>query len=154
MSKSSKNVTHGETKDGNRTPEFCAFHNAKNRCENPNNKRFHKYGGRGIEFRFESLEEFVKEVGRRPTPKHSLDRIKNNGHYEKGNVRWATNTTQQNNKADTTYLTVDGVTKPLTVWAKEKGLSVQTIHSRLNYGWCASCAVTKLAKRIRNYCVH
>lgn len=43
---------------------------------------------RGIEFRFESFDEFFAEVGRRPTPKHSLDRIKNNGHYEKGNVHW------------------------------------------------------------------
>jgi hypothetical protein len=48
------------------------------------------YGGRGIEFNFTSLEQFALELGERPTTKHSLDRLDNDGHYEPGNIKWST----------------------------------------------------------------
>lgn len=63
--------------------------NARQRCNNPNYKQFADYGGRGIEFRFDSFEEFYAELGPRP-PGLVVDRINNNGHYEKGNIQWAT----------------------------------------------------------------
>jgi hypothetical protein len=56
------------------------------------------YGGRGIEFRFISIEQFFAELGPRASPAHSLDRKDNDGHYEPGNVRWATKTEQQLNR--------------------------------------------------------
>lgn len=67
-----------------------AYWNAKTRCEDSANKSYKHYGGRGIEFRFTSIEQFIAELGAKPTPQHSVDRINNNGHYEPGNVRWAT----------------------------------------------------------------
>ena len=87
-------VTHGMT----HTPEYHAYWSALERCRNPKNKRWYSHGGRGIEFRFKSFSEFYKELGNRTTPDHSLDRIDNNGHYEVGNVRWATFGEQQSNK--------------------------------------------------------
>jgi hypothetical protein len=69
---------------------------AKRRCKN--GKDFANYGGRGIEFRFTGFEQFYAELGPRPSPEHSLDRIDNDGHYEPGNVRWATQSQQQKNK--------------------------------------------------------
>jgi hypothetical protein len=76
---------------GKYTPEYRAYMNAKTRCENPNDtKRWNLYGGRGIKFKFKSIEEFLNHVGPKPTPQHMLDRIDSNGHYEIGNVRWAT----------------------------------------------------------------
>ena len=80
------------------TAEWKTFHSAKKRCRNPNDTRFDDYGGRGIEFRFESFEQFYAELGPRPSPAHSIDRIDNDGHYEPGNVRWATNEEQRLNK--------------------------------------------------------
>lgn len=80
------------------TDEYRIFRAAKSRCTNPNVKRYKDYGGRGIEFRFASFEEFYEALGPRPSPKHSIDRIDNNGHYEKGNVRWATQVIQNNNQ--------------------------------------------------------
>lgn len=147
---------HGES---NSTVEYRAYRGAKSRCENPKRREFKHYGGRGIEFRFATFPDFLAEVGRRPSPKHSIDRIDVNGHYEPGNVRWASQTTQDFNKRTTRLLTVNGVEKPLGIWAKEVGISPKTIRSRKQYGWCDTCAVTVPAKPGRNQseeamCVH
>jgi hypothetical protein len=83
------------------TPEYKAYGNAKDRCQNPDNHAYSDYGGRGIEFRFASFNEFMDEMGPKPESKqlYSLDRWPNNdGHYEFGNVRWATRTQQQRNR--------------------------------------------------------
>lgn len=88
------NATHGMTD----SPEFRAYANAKNRCINKNHRAFKYYGARGIEFRFNSFEEFYRELGPKPHPSYSLDRIDNNSHYERGNVRWATAKDQANNR--------------------------------------------------------
>jgi len=90
----------GSRRDGNKpvpTPEYNSYTAAKKRC-NPNNASFRKrYAGRGIEFRFESFEQFLAEIGPRPKGK-TLDRINNEGHYEPGNIRWATPKEQQANR--------------------------------------------------------
>lgn len=80
------------------TPEYRSYRAAKERCNNPGHINFSNYGGRGIEFRFESFEEFFAELGLKPTPRHSIDRIDSDGHYEKGNVRWASPTQQAQNR--------------------------------------------------------
>ena len=84
------NTTHGMS----HSPEYSSYENAKRRCRNPNCKEFKDYGGRGIEFRFDSFEQFFAEIGLRPKGK-TLDRIDNHGHYEAGNVQWATKSEQQ-----------------------------------------------------------
>ena len=75
---------------------------AKQRCTNPNTGAFADYGGRGIEFRFPSIRAFAEwvlhNIGPKPTPLHSLDRIDNGRHYEPGNLRWATRLEQARNK--------------------------------------------------------
>lgn len=79
------------------TPENKAYHAAKQRCENPNDNRYYRYGARGIQFKFRNFAEFLAAVGLKPSPQHSLDRVDNNGHYEAGNVRWATRKEQMQN---------------------------------------------------------
>lgn len=81
-------------------PERHTFSEAQRRCCNPKNKDFDRYGARGIKFRFTSFEQFFAELGPRPSPQHSVDRIDNDGHYEPGNVRWATRSEQQRNRRD------------------------------------------------------
>lgn len=75
---------------------------AKQRCTNPNCPHYANYGGRSIEFRFPTTRAFVEwvlhNIGPRPSPAHSLDRIDNSRHYEPGNLRWATRSEQARNK--------------------------------------------------------
>lgn len=81
-------------------PEYRTFACMKQRCRNPKHDSWPYYGGRGIDVKFETFEQFFVEVGPKPTPKHSIDRI-NGGlsHYEPGNVRWATQVEQVQNSA-------------------------------------------------------
>lgn len=89
---------HGHNRKGKRSPEYRAYYHAKDRCTNPNDKGYLYYGGRGIQFLFNTFAEFLADVGLRPTKKHSLDRKNNNGHYEPGNLRWATKSEQMKNR--------------------------------------------------------
>jgi len=90
--------THGESLNRKVSPEFNTYYHAKGRCENPKNHKYPIYGGRGIQFKFTSLQQFIEVLGRRPGPEYSIDRINNNGHYEPGNVRWATRSQQMRNR--------------------------------------------------------
>jgi integrase len=80
-------------------PYQAAYNNALQRCTNPKVVSYHRYGGRGIEFRFKSLEDFRAAVGPRPDGVCRLDRINNDGHYEPGNVRWVTPSQSSFNRA-------------------------------------------------------
>jgi hypothetical protein len=79
------------------TPEYAAYHNAKRRCTSPRAEHYACYGGRGIKFLFTSFGQFFSELGPRPNGM-TLDRKDNDGHYESGNVRWATPEQQANNR--------------------------------------------------------
>lgn len=90
---------HGEHSGGKLTPEYQAFHAAKKRCTTDERARHFKwYGKRGIKFLFASFQQFLESVGRKPSPKHWLDRINNDGNYEPGNVRWTTPCESQRNR--------------------------------------------------------
>lgn len=81
-----------------RSPEYRAYLAAKNRCKSKLNPAYKNYGSRGIKFLFTCFDEFFEEIGARPSSKHSLDRINNDGNYEKGNIRWATRDQQLKNR--------------------------------------------------------
>lgn len=91
---------HGEGANQRETPEYRAWTNMKSRCQNPNHVQFPDYGGRGIRVceRWQTFENFLADVGRRPSKFHSIDRINNDGGYEPGNVRWATWEEQNSNQ--------------------------------------------------------
>lgn len=81
------------------TPEYQSYHQAQYRCRRPKHHAWHRYGGRGIEFKFGSFGQFIEHIGPRPAGT-TLDRYPNNdGHYELGNVRWATPKQQAMNRS-------------------------------------------------------
>lgn len=89
---------HGMKPQGRTTPEYQAYTGAKGRCTNPNIKSYPDYGGRGITFEFETFEEWFEELGPKPGPEYSVNRIDNDQGYRKGNVEWATRDVQAKNR--------------------------------------------------------
>lgn len=123
--KSYKRADNGKIKES-LTVEFKAFCAMKSRCNNKNGQDYKWYAARGIQCKFTSYEEFLNEVGRRPSNKHSIDRIDNDKGYEPGNVRWATTVEQNNNKRTTVFLTYKNRKLPISRWAKLLGVKYVT----------------------------
>jgi len=137
-------TTHGEARHigTGRSPEYNAYKSAKGRCNSPSTRAFHNYGGRGIEFRFESYPQFLEHLGRKPSPQHSLERIDVNGHYELGNVKWATLSEQKRNQRRNRNLTALGKTQCLKDWSLESHITESALLKRIRNNWCEECTVT------------
>jgi hypothetical protein len=125
-----------------RTPEYRAWCSMRERCRRQKNQDYARYGKRGIRVctRWHTFALFLKDVGRRPSPKHSIDRIDNDGNYEPGNVRWATPKTQQGNKG--TRVSFRGELRTKRSIASELKLSDAGIAMRLKRGWSEERAFT------------
>jgi hypothetical protein len=107
------------------------------RCHNPRNPSYPSYGGRGITVcdRWRSYALFALDMGPRPTPIHTLDRIDNDRGYEPGNVRWASRREQALNRYTTRLISFRGKKKSISDWAREFGLVPATLWSRIEAGW-------------------
>ena len=103
----------------------------KDRCNNPKSQGYANYGGRGIKCLICSYQEFEDHIGFSPSRQHSVDRIDVNGNYAIGNIRWATPTEQAQNTRSYRLITFNGETKHISVWAKELGLGIATLQSRI-----------------------
>lgn len=114
-----------------------------NRCKNPKTDRWAFYGGRGIKVceRWNSFEAFRDDMGPRPSPKHSIDRIDNEKGYSPDNCRWATTKEQCRNRRTSRWLTVQGQTKTLAEWAEQSPVSRSVIYFRLRSGWNPEAAI-------------
>jgi hypothetical protein len=132
--------------------ENGALLNAKYRCFDPKNSGYIGYGGRGITVCEEwmgkdGFERFLEHIGPKPSPDLSLDRIDNDGNYEPGNVRWATDIEQANNKRkynshrDSLRITSNGETLTVNEWARKTGLDPTTIRWRMRQGMSGDALV-------------
>ena len=132
--------THGATFGRNQTPEYKSWGGMKQRCLNPGNPNYPHYGGRGIticERWRESFEAFLADIGLRPSPQHSIDRIDNNGPYAPDNCRWATRLQQARNqrrRSTAHTIQVDGVDYTVTELAHHLSLSRATVVRCLEMG--------------------
>lgn len=107
------------------------------RCNNERSRSYKDYGGRGIKVceRWCKFENFFSDMGKRPSQKHSLDRIDNDGDYEPGNCRWATLKEQRRNRSDTRWVTVHGRQMSLAEAVETLGLNYSRVLARLRLGW-------------------
>jgi hypothetical protein len=122
------------------------------RCTNPSNPAFPNYGGRGIKMDEgwqASFVAFRDAVGDRPTPKHTIDRIDNDGPYAPGNVRWVSREVQARNRRTNRLITANGITRTLAEWIALSGLAATTVERRLKRGWPPQEAVTSSAHHRR-----
>jgi hypothetical protein len=127
-------------------PEYRAWRHMKERCSNPNNTRFDRYGGRGISVCREwkcDFMAFLRDMGRKPSPRHTLERINNDGNYCKENCRWAMDCEQSLNTCRNRILYHDGRRQPVILWSKELGINKSTLYKRITRsGWETSKALT------------
>ena len=139
-------TTHGGCKDDIYRIWCCM----RDRCRTTTNPKYGNYGGRGIRVceRWNDFAAFKHDMGPRPSPEHSIDRIDVNGDYAPKNCRWATPTTQAQNARTNRNLTFNGETKCMAQWARDVGLPIQTLHNRLKAGCTAEEALTSPRFRV------
>ena len=118
-------------------PEWRAWCKMRDRCECPTCPDFKNYGGRGIKIcdRWWHFENFFSDMGERPSPKHTLDRIDVNGNYEPGNCRWITRQEQFWNMRKTIWVEYRGKRQALAAILKDHPLPRNTVIKRLLLGW-------------------
>ena len=135
------NKTHGFSKE----KMFNVWKGIISRCCNPKYNEYKNYGARGItvceEWKNDYLR-FKEDVGEKPSPEHSLDRIDNNGNYCKENCRWATPEEQSNNKRTNAFIEYNGKTLTVQQWSRETGIKRGVINHRLSLGWDAEKILT------------
>lgn len=104
------------------TPEYNSWSGAKQRCTNPAAPKYPSYGARGIKMcdRWaNSFEAFFTDMGIKPSPKHTLHRVNNDGHYEPSNCEWATPVVQGRNTTRSVYVEIDGERLCLSAWCEK-----------------------------------
>lgn len=131
-------MKHGcsSRKPGKSTAEYRVWMWMRLRCNTPSTTGYRRYGGRGIRVcqRWDAFLNFLADMGTRPTPKHQIDRIDVNGHYEPSNCRWVTKEEQMRNTRVTRFVTLGDRTLSVAGWAEELGISADTIRVRLHRG--------------------
>lgn len=147
-----KLITHGMWK----SPEYSAWEAMIQRCTNPKATKFENYGGRGIsvcERWLNSFSAFHEDVGNRPSDKHSIDRIDNDGNYEPGNVRWATAKEQCRNVRKNLIYEFQGQQRTLAEISELSGVNYELLYGRVRLAdWDIARAVATPKKEFRRTC--
>lgn len=131
---------HAESSSSSRkeTPEYRAWRIMRSRCRDP--RRAHHFGLK-VAKRWDVFENFLADMGRKPSPRHTLDRKDGTKGYSPSNCRWATPLEQQQNTRKTKLVTFRGETLSVSAWARRFGVKPTTLHERLRRGWTMKKAV-------------
>jgi hypothetical protein len=142
--------------------EYKVWSGIKDRCLNRNCPSWDSYGGRGIgvcNWWMICFQNFIDDMGPRPSPHHSIERTNNSQGYNCGhcndclarnataNCRWATLTEQNRNKRTTIFMVFDGVSLSLPEWADITGISQMTLRTRKRNGWSDKRALTQRVQK-------
>lgn len=139
---------HGESQSThNATKENLAYVSMKDRCYNPNNDSYYRYGGRGINVCprwLESYEDFLEDMGRSPSKKHTLDRLDNDGIYEKDNCRWVIQKVQCNNRSSNVKVCFRGEVMNMKQLAEKYNINYNSLWYRIKKTGSAEKAMSIL----------
>lgn len=146
--KSASKIKHGVANSS----VYGSYRAMLHRCYNTENSMYHRYGGRGIKVCSRWLGDqgpanFLADMGEKPSPKHTIERINNDGDYSPDNCRWATMAEQADNRCTTNHVTVDGKTLSPTAWDRNLGNGLNIVGDRIRRGWDHEAAVTKPVAR-------
>lgn len=132
----------------NKTGSYHSWRAMMTRCYYKSSHKYPSYGGRGISVcqRWHVYENFLADMGERPL-NLTLDRRDNNGNYEPGNCRWATQIVQNRNRRDNRKIQFAGENISQTEWAERTGIPLGTIRHRLKKGWSIERALTEGARQ-------
>lgn len=128
-----------------KSPEYTSWQEMKARCYNPKKLLYHRYGGRGITVCkrwLDSFVHFLEDMGPKPFPEATNERIDNDGNYEPGNCKWATRMEQSHNSSRVRLLTYNDETMCIAEWSRRLGIHPATLSYRLNHGWPLEKALT------------
>lgn len=135
----------GKPLSGDAKRAYNAFKNMHRRCSDPRDKSYKYYGARGISVceTWQDFEVFVADMGL-PPKGGTIDRINNDGNYEKGNCKWNSAKEQNNNRRDNFHITYNGKTLTMAQWADRLGMRYGTLQMRIwKYGWSVEEALTR-----------
>jgi len=138
-----RSTRHGHARRGARTPEYLVWAGMVKRCENPNDRFFARYGGRGISVcpAWRDFAAFLADMGTRPSSRHSIERRDRNGEYGPGNCYWATVTEQARNRSNNHRIEFCGETRTLVEWSERIGMTYSTLRARFRRGWSVERAM-------------
>jgi hypothetical protein len=138
---SARSTTHGQT----RSLTWRTWKAMRFRCEKSYDISYPRYGGRGITVceRWQSFENFLADMGERPSQDHQIERIDNSGNYTPDNCRWATRKEQARNRRTQTMLTHGGITLCVSEWAERLGIERGRLQNRINLGWSVERMLTE-----------
>lgn len=139
-------ITHGLSRRGEKSAEYHVWIGIRKRCNNKGSAGYKNYGGRGVRVceRWASFRNFIDDMGKRPSPAHSIERIDNDGDYTPTNCKWATRKEQNSNQRTTLRLTHPGTgeTCSASEWSRRLGGSATIVSDRLRRGWTSEAAIT------------
>ena len=134
---------HGKSK----TPEYAVWNTMRARCNNENSTSAKDYQQRGIRVcpqwdHPQGFEQFISDMGPRPSPKHTIERKNNNGDYCPENCIWDTRENQVRNKRNNVWLEFQGKRQTLEEWARELGVRSSVLGRRVKRGWTVEAVLT------------
>ena len=141
-----RSCTHGASY----SPEYKAWVGMLDRCSSTHVSYYSRYKNRGITVCAEWKQSFIRflaDVGHRPSPAHSLDRIDNEGHYTPCNVRWATRHEQANNTRTNRRVAWRGRVQTIAQWSRELNICDGTLRKRFQLGWSVERAFLLASQR-------
>lgn len=137
--------THGDFVNGKKSPLYRVWSSMRERCEQKSCQAFDRYGGRGIKVceEWKSFVNFKKwALANGYTRELTIERKDNDGNYSPENCVYATRAEQNRNRRNTRWLTYLGVKKPMSVWARDVGISKNVLFYRLKNNWSLEKALT------------